>query len=117
MQETLRLLHSLQELDEDLYRVKEELRRLPEERAKRRGSITLLEHERDERKRAIHELDVRVKEINDATTMQRQRMRKLETEAGQTADQALIAAQLDRILDQPALSRDTTEMITRIRGV
>ncbi len=30
--------------------------------------------------------------------------------------QALIAAQLDRIAAQPGLSRDTTEMITRIRG-
>jgi len=30
--------------------------------------------------------------------------------------QALIAAQLDRILAQDGLSRDTTEMLTRIRG-
>ncbi|AAV96082.1 aminopeptidase N [Ruegeria pomeroyi] len=30
--------------------------------------------------------------------------------------QALIGAQLDRILAQPNLSRDTTEMLTRIRG-
>ncbi|SFL93791.1 aminopeptidase N [Shimia aestuarii] len=34
-----------------------------------------------------------------------------------TKRQALIGAQLDRISKQPELSRDTTEMITRIRGV
>lgn len=92
MQETLRILQALQELDEDLYRVREELKRLPAERDKRRSSIGLEEAERDDKKRALHELEVRIKEINDATTLQRQRQRKLETEAGQTADQALIAA-------------------------
>ncbi len=30
--------------------------------------------------------------------------------------QQMIAAQLDRILATPDLSRDTTEMLTRIRG-
>lgn len=106
MQETIRLLRALQELDQDLYRVKEELRRLPEERDKRRSSIALEEHERDERRRAMHELETRIKEINDATTMQRQRVRKLETEAGQTADQALIAAFQHEIR---SLRRDVSE--------
>ena len=32
-----------------------------------------------------------------------------------SARQSLIAAQLDRILAQPGLSRDTTEMLERIR--
>jgi len=30
--------------------------------------------------------------------------------------QAMIKTELDRILAQPDLSRDTTEMLTRIRG-
>ena len=30
--------------------------------------------------------------------------------------QALVAAELDRVLSTPALSRDTTEMLSRIRG-
>ena len=33
-----------------------------------------------------------------------------------SARQTLIRAQLDRIAAQPGLSRDTTEMLTRIRG-
>ena len=93
MQQTLRLLRGLQELDEDLYRVKEELKRLPEEMGRRRTRIDSeigLVKELDGR---LHLLRTRIKEIEDLTTSQRQRIRKLENEAANSrADTALIVA-------------------------
>jgi len=68
MQETLRLLHDLQELDEDLYRVREELRRLPAERAKRRGAIDAELQRKTELAAQLRELETRTKEIEDLTT-------------------------------------------------
>lgn len=106
MQETIRILRDLQDLDEDLFRVRDELRRLPIERDKRRATITAEEGRREERLREIHDLDTRIKEINDVTTMQRQRIRKLDHEAGQTADQALIAAFQHEVR---SLRRDVSE--------
>lgn len=93
MQETLRLLRGLQELDHDLYRVKDELRRLPEELLRRRTKLDLEVAKLNELDHKLHELKGRVKEIEDVTTIQRQRIRKLESEAaGSRGDQALLAA-------------------------
>ena len=93
MQETLRLLHSLQELDEDLYRVREELKRLPAERQKRRAAIDGELQKKTELTAQLRELESRTKEIEDMTTSQRQRIRKLENEASNSrADTALIVA-------------------------
>jgi hypothetical protein len=91
MQEVLRLLRGLQELDEELFRVNAELRRLPEERTRRRANIDLEVQRRDELRRQIHELRSRIKEIEDMTSIQRQRMRKLESEAaGSRGDPSLL---------------------------
>lgn len=93
MQETLRILLALQELDTDLYRVREELRRLPAERDKRRGEIKARMVTRDEVGQHMHGFSVRIKEIEDLTTTQRQRLRKLEGEATSSrGDAALLAA-------------------------
>ncbi|HED64042.1 MAG TPA: hypothetical protein ENJ09_00645 [Planctomycetes bacterium] len=92
MRETLRLLCGLQELDEDLYRVKDELRRLPQERDRRREKIDHELSRLNELEHRIAEVRTRIKEIEDMTTGQRQRVRKLENEAAKTTDQALIAA-------------------------
>jgi predicted nucleic acid-binding Zn-ribbon protein len=92
MRETLSLLRGLQELDQDLYRVKDELKRLPEERARRRERIDQERERLGEIDRKIHETQTRIKEIEDMTTGQRQRLRKLENEIGSTADTALIVA-------------------------
>lgn len=92
MRDTLQLLRGLQELDQDLYRVNDELNRLPQELARRRDKI---DRERDRLAvldRRILDTRTRIKEIEDMTTGQRQRQRKLEHEIGNTADQALIAA-------------------------
>jgi predicted nucleic acid-binding Zn-ribbon protein len=73
--------------------VKDELRRLPEELERRQGQLDKEREQLKELQRAHHELRTRVKEIEDMTTMQRQRMRKLESEAaGSRADTALIVA-------------------------
>jgi len=92
MRETLRLLRGLQELDEDLFHVKDELRRLPEERSKRRARIDSEIGRLREVEHRAAEYRTRIKEIEDMTTGQRQRLRKLENESAKTADQALLAA-------------------------
>lgn len=93
MQETVHALRALQELDHQIYRLRDELRRLPEERKARRAQVDVLIHKRDEAKKQANELKLRVKEIDDATTMQRQRMRKVENEAANSrGDMALLAA-------------------------
>jgi predicted nucleic acid-binding Zn-ribbon protein len=83
MQAVLQALLSLQEIDRDIFRAQSELKRLPAERAARKGEI-------DKR---LKTLRVRVKEIEDLTTTQRQRVRKVESEAaGSRNDVALLAA-------------------------
>ncbi|MEW6074388.1 MAG: C4-type zinc ribbon domain-containing protein [Planctomycetota bacterium] len=93
MRQTLRLLQGLQELDRDLYRVKDELRRLPEELERRRSRIDGDIARRAEMDGALRLLGTRIKEIEDLTSSQRQRVRKLESEAATSrADTALIVA-------------------------
>jgi len=92
MRDTLRLLRGLQELDEDLFHVKDELRRLPEERSRKRGKIDLEIDRRQDLQHRSAEFQTRIKEIEDMTTGQRQRLRKLENEVAKTIDQALIVA-------------------------
>ncbi len=93
MQETLRLLRGLQEIDVELYRVKDELRRLPQELERRNAQLEGERTQLEELRRAQAELRTRIKEIEDMTTMQRQRIKKLESEsAGSRADTALLVA-------------------------
>lgn len=93
MQDTLRALRALQELDQDIFALSEELRRLPEERDRRRKEIDTLIAKCDVAKARVHDLTTRIKEIDDITTIQRQRQRKVEGEAmSSRADMALVAA-------------------------
>ena len=93
MQDTLRALRALQELDQDIFALSEELRRLPEERAKRRQEIDNSIATLEGAKARAHDLNARIKEIDDLTTIQRQRQRKVEGEAmNSRADMALVAA-------------------------
>ena len=93
MQDTLRALRALQELDQDIFALSEELRRLPAERAQRRKAIDASIAKVDVAKARVHDLSTRIKEIDDITTMQRQRQRKVEGEAmSSRADMALVAA-------------------------
>ena len=93
MRETIQLLRGIQDLDRELFQVRTEQKRLPEERDRRRARLDALKHEAAEVERASFQLKVRIKEIEDITTSQRQRIRKLEGEAAQArADTALIVA-------------------------
>ena len=92
MQETLRLLRGLQEIDVELYRVKEELRRLPAERDRRRARIDEQKHRLAEIERRQQDARAKVKEIEDMTTMQRQRIKKLEGESSKARDTAMVVA-------------------------
>ncbi len=93
MRETLQALLTLQEIDRDIFRVKEELKRLPlelqakrVELEKRLGRMTDLQAE-------TKRLRVRIKELEDQTSVQRQRVRKIDNEASNSrADMALLAA-------------------------
>ena len=93
MQAVLQALLALQEIDRDIFRAQGELKRLPAERAGRKAEIEKrLARLADVRARAAG-LRVKIKEIDDLTTTQRQRVRKVENEAaGSRNDMALLAA-------------------------
>jgi uncharacterized protein len=93
MQDTIKALRALQELDQEIYRCRDELKRLPEERAGRRAQIDVLIAKKDEAQRRALDARVKIKEIEDLTTIQRQRQRKVEHEAANSrSDKALLAA-------------------------
>ena len=93
MRQTLSILRDLQELDTSIWRLRREQERLPAERERRRGAL-------DAKRQRLIEIDAEVrhqraliKEIEDSTTLSRQRLRKLEHEsANSRADQAMLAA-------------------------
>jgi hypothetical protein len=93
MQQTIAALLALQELDTEIYRLRDELRRLPEERASRRSQIDAMIARKDETAGRARASRLKIKEIEDLTTIQRQRMRKVEHESTQAkVDVALLAA-------------------------
>jgi predicted nucleic acid-binding Zn-ribbon protein len=93
VRQTLAILRSLQELDRDLYRLQDELRRFPQEVTRKREKLRLESERLAETEKKLTEAKVRLKEIEDLTTGQRQRVRKLEHEAGEArADAALLVA-------------------------
>jgi predicted nucleic acid-binding Zn-ribbon protein len=81
MRDTLQALQSLQEFDTEIFRLRDELRRLPEELTRRKAQIETLVTRREETQRAARGFQAQVKEIEDLTTISRQRMRKVENEA------------------------------------
>lgn len=93
MRDVLRVLRDLQELDEDLYRVRQELERLPAERTARREEIDAKLQRMKELDSETLQLRMQVKEIEDASKAARQRIRQLENASATTrSDQALLAA-------------------------
>jgi hypothetical protein len=93
VRQTLRILRGLQELDRDLYRLQDDLRRFPQEVTRKREKLRAESERLAEAEKKLTEVRVRLKEIEDLTTSQRQRVRKLEHEAGESrADAALLVA-------------------------
>ena len=92
MRDVIRSLLDLQEVDRDLHRVLEELKRLPAERATRQAEIQRLVASVAEKRLAAKNLRVRIKEFEDQATAGRQRIRKLENDlSGARADAQLHA--------------------------
>jgi hypothetical protein len=92
MQDVLRALLGLQEVDRDLYRVQQELLRLPAERAARQAELDKVATQASEKRAAAKQLRVRIKELEDVATTARQRVRKVENElASARADVQLLA--------------------------
>jgi len=93
MQAVLQALLTLQEIDKDIFRAQSELKRLPAERAARKAELDKRTAKATELRDQAKALRVRIKEIEDLTTTQRQRVRKVENEAaGSRNDMALLAA-------------------------
>ncbi len=93
MRETLQALKSLQEFDTEIFKLRDELRRLPEEVERRKAQIDAHRVRREDAARIGRELSGQVKEIEDMTTMSRQRLRKVENEANASrGDAATLAA-------------------------
>lgn len=92
MKVVLQALLDLQVVDRDLYKVKVELKRLPQERAARRAEIDKQVARVNELRAHAKQTRVRIKEFEDVATTQRQRVRKLENDVAATrADMSLIA--------------------------
>ena len=92
MREALRSLLDLQEVDRDLHRVQEELKRLPAERAARKAELDRLATTLAESRNNGKNVRVRVKEYEDVATVGRQRQRKVENEMGQSRGDAQMFA-------------------------
>lgn len=93
LRQTLKLLQGLQELDRDLFRLQAEIRRFPEEVTRKRDKLAGEAAKLAEVEKKYTEARVRLKELEDLTLSQRQRVRKLDHEAGEArADAALHVA-------------------------
>ncbi|MDF1798209.1 MAG: C4-type zinc ribbon domain-containing protein [Planctomycetota bacterium] len=92
MQETIQVLLGLQELDTNLFSVKDELRRLPAERERRRKAIDARIATRDLLDEEVQRLQAGIKEVEMDTTIRRQRQRKLDNQLSDATDAALIAS-------------------------
>jgi predicted nucleic acid-binding Zn-ribbon protein len=107
LRQTLQTLRSLQELDRDLFRLHEELQRFPQEVMRKRERVRSESDKLADIEKKLQDAKVRLKEIEDMTTSQRQRVRKLEHEAGESRqDAALLVAFQHEIR---TLKRDISE--------
>ena len=92
MQDTLRALWGIQEIDKDLFRVQEELKRLPAERTAREGQLNTLRERIQSGKNETTEDQLRIRELENQAMTHRQRIRKLDDETNSSRDVAVIEA-------------------------
>lgn len=92
MQETIQKLRGLQELDTKIYSVKDELRRLPAERERRRAAIDGRIATREELEQQLQRTQLTIREIEMDATQRRQKMRKHESELNDTTDGVVVAS-------------------------
>ena len=122
MQDVLRALLNLQEIDKEIFRTGGELKRLPGERAVRKAEVDKRATRLSDLRQHAKELRVRIKEIESQTTVQRQRMRKVEAEAaGSRADVALLVAYQHEIKtikrDISSAEEEGLQLVERVEGV
>lgn len=106
MQETIQVLLGLQELDTKIYSVKDELRRLPAERERRRKVIDARIATREDLDNEILRLHMSIKEVDMDTTQSRQKVRKYEGELNDTTDGTVVASLQHQIR---SLKRDISQ--------
>lgn len=106
MQQTIQKLRGLQELDTKIYSVKDELRRLPAERERRRKAIDGRIATRDDLDAQIQRAKLTIKELEMDATQRRQKARKYESELNDTTDGVLVASLEHQIR---SLKRDVSQ--------
>lgn len=104
MRDTLQALRSLQEFDTQIFRLRDELRRLPEELARRKSQLDVHTLRREEAVRGARAIEAQIKEIEDLTTTSRQRLRKVENESNNSRGDAASLAMYQ--LEARNLKRD-----------
>lgn len=92
MENPVQALRALQEIDRDLHRVREELKRLPADRARRAAELEARRVRITQVRQRAMEHQVRIREIEDVTHIQRERVRKLEKESTSSRDRAVVEA-------------------------
>lgn len=92
MHQTIQKLRGLQELDTKIYSVKDELRRLPAERERRRKTIDGHIATRDDLESQLQRTKLHIKEIEMDATQSRQKARKYESELNDTHDGVIVAS-------------------------
>lgn len=106
MQKTIQKLRGLQQLDTKIYSVKDELRRLPAERERRRKAINGRTATRDDLDNQITQLKLQIREIEMDATQRRQKIRKYESELNDTTDGVIVASLQHQIR---TLKRDVSQ--------
>jgi len=126
MQETIQKLRGLQELDTKIYSVKDELRRLPAERERRRAAIDGRIATREELDQELQRTQLTIREIEMDATQRRQKMRKHESELNDTTDGVIVASlehqirslkrDVNQAEDEVLELMGTVEELTRKKG-
>ena len=106
MQSIVRALLALQEIDRDLFRVRQEFERLPVDRDRRRATLDEKLRAVEDLKTRANELRLRVREIEDAASTKRERIRKIEKAAGETRGDASLHANYEH--EKRSLAREIT---------
>lgn len=92
MGNSVQALLALQEIDKDLFRVNSELKRLPEELARRQAKLDRVNEVLEEKRSGQRDAQIRIKELEDTVTVQKQRINKLEKESQTNRDMTVVEA-------------------------
>jgi len=116
MQQTLSSLLALQEIDRDIFRVRQELKRLPLERDRRQAILDRKQTEINELKVQIHEQKSRVKEYEEIAGESRARIKKIQGAAANSRADASLHANFEHEIRslKKSISRGEDEALAYI---